>query len=508
MKKMKNIKLTKILALALSLALLIGAAVAVAASAETDGSVEFYAQTIVHNDKIAIAYAPEVDITDDATAADGLKVEYKIGESGEWKSATRRNETVEKLDDDGETVLATYPVYATEGMPAQDFTETVYAVAYTGDTRPADSEAKTYSVMQFLYTKLFKDNYIRNTNPTQRGYVYKELYLSLIDYAEKAQIAIDNFDGGKNETLITDYKMIVVENGTIDDTGLSTIISTQNTVTLKYSGELASGAVCTWSVTTYDSEGNASTSEVANNTEIPVTGNMVCSPNVFVPTTYVKGNGKYYLNEDGYYTGKVIDFDNGESAISYTTTGVDPVGELKGDTDKYSYADFTGISAKINTTLTFNSPATADKSFIMEFDAMFEDVDGTFGYFMLCDKINGGDVAGARSSVYLTGSDGKISIHSSNHTILAGENISVKQGEWHNFRFEYAYDSAESLIFVKVYIDNEWKCDIYTNGTATEANSSYRMLIYANKNMSSKLSLDNIYLGYSTETPTITSSAQ
>ncbi|MBO5316720.1 MAG: hypothetical protein J6B48_09880 [Clostridia bacterium] len=489
---MKTNNLKKIFLAVLSFALLVGAVIGITASAENDSKVDFYAQTIIHNDRIAIAYAPKIDISSGEAAISDLKVEYKIGESGEWKNALKRAETLTVENEDGTS--AEYPIYATEGMPAQDFTETVYAVAYTGDTRPVDVE--TYSVMQFLYTKLFKDNYIRNTNPTQRGYVYKELYLSLIDYAEKAQIAIDNFDGGKNETLITDYHMIVVDGGTIDDTGLESVISTQDTVTLKYSGELAAGATCTWSITTYDENGNGMVTEAENGVEIPVPGNMVCSASVFVPTTYTKGSGKYY---SGNYTGKEISFDNGESAIQFKTGSLAPVGEIVGADDKYSYADFSSITSNLNTTLTFNTPSATDKSFIMEFDAMFEGVDGTFGYIMLADKINGGDVQGARSSVYLSGSDGKISIHSSNHTILAGENISVKQGEWHNFRFEYNYIADAKLILVKLYIDNEWQCDFYTNGTSTETNSSYRALIYANKGLSSKLSLDNIYLGYSTE---------
>ena len=501
--KMKTNKLTKIFVLTLSLALLIGTAIGISVSANTDGKVEFYAQTIIHNDKIAIAYAPQIDVTDDLTAADELKVEYKIGDSGEWKSAVKRAETY-VVKDGSDEIIATYPIYATEGMPAQDFTETVYAVAYTGDTRPETAE--TYSVMQFLYTKLYKDNYIKNTNSDTEGYAYKELYLSLISYAEKAQIALDKWKSGEDVTgkLITDHHMIIVDGGTIDDTGLSSVISTQETVTLKYSGELADGSVCTWSVTSYDHAGNVTVSEVANDSEVPVTGNMLCSPNVEAPAaSYVKGSGYYYSDAD--IAGKKIDFEGeGDTAITYTTSGANPVGELLGDTDKYTYADFSSISKRLNATLTFNTPTADDKSFILEFDAKFDDANGTLGYIMLADKINGGSSAGARSSVYLTGEDGKIIIHKSNHEILAGENISVKQGEWHNFRFEYNYVSNASQILVKVYIDNVWQCDIYTNGTATESSSNYRSLIYVNTGLSTKISLDNIYLGYSTEAVTVT----
>ena len=71
---MKNGKFAKILVLALSLALLIGSAVGIAASASTDSTGEIYAQSIVHDDKIQIAFA--VDATADEVLAGTVALEY------------------------------------------------------------------------------------------------------------------------------------------------------------------------------------------------------------------------------------------------------------------------------------------------------------------------------------------------------------------------------------------------------------------------------------------------
>ena len=84
---MKNI--TKALVLALSLVLLVGSVIGISVAAEevTDSTAAILAQSIVHKDKIQIAFA--VDATADEVKAGDVTVEYYLdGDTENKKTAT------------------------------------------------------------------------------------------------------------------------------------------------------------------------------------------------------------------------------------------------------------------------------------------------------------------------------------------------------------------------------------------------------------------------------------
>lgn len=195
---MKNGKFAKTLVLALSLALLIGSAVGIAASASTDSTGEIYAQSIVHDDKIQIAFA--VDATADEVLAGTVALEYYFdGATANTKTAALY------VDSNGDAVLKDGKVVlVTEGVSAQDLTSVVTATTKVNGEVKA---TKTYSVVQFLLTKLYRDGFATTSDAEDAKYA--DLYLSLIDYSAKAQAVFD-----PEETSINDYYIVALKNAT------------------------------------------------------------------------------------------------------------------------------------------------------------------------------------------------------------------------------------------------------------------------------------------------------
>ena len=496
---MKNTKISRILVIVLSLVLLLGATVGIMASAEEDNAVGIKAASVIHNDKVALVFA--IDVSNDAIPQD-LKVEYKWGTDGEWKPAGKRAEVYNVYDDEGVEIISTHPLYATNGVAAQDYTDVVYVRAYTGETA-SESKMVSFSVMEFLYTKLYKDNYVSYWNNAIQTFADKELYLSMVKYGEKAQIAIDKWRGEEDITgkLITDYHIITIVNdaGTIDDTDKSTVVSTQPQVTLNYSGSLSAGQVCVWNVTTWDNDENKTSTTVEDGMAVSVTGHMVCTANIYTPSTYVKGSGYYYTA-----TGETIEDENGDEITlpnipgdrkDYQSSQSALIsGEVKNeDGDYYEYMKYTSQGSTFFTTSA--EPADGTKTNVFEFDAKIDNPGTSLGTIGLYDRING-----YRGNIYLQlNSDGKIAINSSHATNILDGELAVTSGEWHNWRFEFAYSSASEAIVANIFIDNVYQCAFKVMEGANDNVTNYACRFIRLRPNNMELSIDNIYLGYVTD---------
>ena len=133
--KMKNRNLAKIITLVLSLALLIGSVAAISVSAADENPVK--AATVVHGAKIQIAVA-----VDDANA----EVTYY------WDNDTEDVKTANAAGT--KNVNGTdYPVFTTEGVAYYELAKVAHiTVVSGGETYNID-----YSVLQFLYAKMYRD---------------------------------------------------------------------------------------------------------------------------------------------------------------------------------------------------------------------------------------------------------------------------------------------------------------------------------------------------------------
>ena len=159
----------KLLSVTLLLSLLISLVLISPSAAEgSDGGI--LAQSIVHNDKIAIAFA--VDATADEILDGSVSLGYSV-DGGEEKTAA--------LYTDG--TYGGNAVLVTEGFSAQDIADRVNATLYRDGTV---TDTATYSVLEFLYAKLYRDGF--DSSESADIQPYAELYRSLIDYSEKARI--------------------------------------------------------------------------------------------------------------------------------------------------------------------------------------------------------------------------------------------------------------------------------------------------------------------------------
>ena len=274
---MKTTKITKALVLALSLVLLIGSAIGFSVAAEetqaTDSTAAILAQSIVHKDKIQIAFA--VDATADEVKAGTAYVEYYFdGDTANTKKAALYTDAAYQ----GKAILVT------EGLAAQDLTSVVTATSYLhGEAK----ETKTYSVVQFLLTKIYRD-----AATVEAKYV--ELYKSLIDYSAKAQAVFE-----PDETSINDYYGIFLDGA--DYKGETAIILNEAT-TIDFADVSAKAAENytfkdKWNVTV-----DGVMAPYATDATLEVSDNTVIKPVMEIKA----GTGKYF--NDANFDGVKLDF--------------------------------------------------------------------------------------------------------------------------------------------------------------------------------------------------------
>ncbi len=274
---MKKTKITRALILALSLVLLVGSAIGISVAAEettaTDSTAKIAAQSIVHDDKIQIAFA--IDATVDEVKAGTVSVEYYFdGDTANTKSAALYADATYQ----GKAILVT------EGLAAQDLTSVVTATSYLNGVAV---ETKTYSVVQFLLTKLYRD--IDSVDAK-----YAALYESLIDYSAKAQAV---FDPG--ETSINDYYLVWTEDAKYDG-GTAMVYNAPTTLDLsKASADSVANYTFKdkWNVTV-----GGAIAPYATDATLEVSANTVIKPVMEVAS----GTGKYFNDET--FDGVKLDF--------------------------------------------------------------------------------------------------------------------------------------------------------------------------------------------------------
>lgn len=206
---MKN---TRIVSFVLVLALLVSvfSVLPVAAEESNSTKVDIIAKNVAYGERVQIAYAVNVAVKDAAN----VTVEYYIEGAPETTYKAKLFDTSNSnniyTDDNGD-----HPVFGTIGFHATNFTDVVYATAYTGDEAPADAEYTRYSVAEYFYTKLYRDGFISKTYNEETGTTAEKLdsdrrnlYLSMMNYGRYAQeVLINNKnEGTENDVvLITDY---------------------------------------------------------------------------------------------------------------------------------------------------------------------------------------------------------------------------------------------------------------------------------------------------------------
>ena len=357
---MKNRNLAKLLVLALSLALLIGtvAGISVSAAESTD---LIAAQTIVHGAKIQIAVAVK------APSADGVTVTYQWAGDDTAKSATYdananySNDTV---------------VFVTEGVAAYELAKVAtITVSYGGNT-----QTKTYSVAQFLYTKLNKATITDEA---------RACYEALLTYGQTSQIHLNQNTNAlvKDSFYVTSNNVNVTLNG---DDFLYGTPGSKITVTPAYTG---AGILEGW---TYGPNG---VENVLEGTSVEVSSTTIFTPVVGeageLPPVYAldfesdvtKGVNLYTFTSG---TSKVVD--QHQTSITTTapgaTTYYGTVGQLVADpTDASNQVLSIVVNGSVNNSQTSNGGNLAS----IVFEAQNKTTNGKIHvveYDMYIDHIN------------------------------------------------------------------------------------------------------------------------
>lgn len=193
---MKNT--TKLITVAFILAMLVSAFVGISASAaENEGALEIKSINISYNDRLELLVAVDIDNAE----RENVEVTYTI--NGEKKTATLHPTVTHKV---GEEL---YPVFYAEGIAPKDIADVMTFEAHIKGS-DAEGTARSASILDYLYARLYKDGFINKNDGTDLK--RKNLYLNTLSYSASAQDVLINIPAAEKgeaaETLVTEYVFV------------------------------------------------------------------------------------------------------------------------------------------------------------------------------------------------------------------------------------------------------------------------------------------------------------
>jgi len=478
----------KLILICLSVAMLVSAMVGICASAEGEGTgVDILAQNVVIGEKVAIAYAVNADVAD----AESVTVEYYLASDPEtvYKARLLDTSVSENLYVKNDV---SYPAFATFGFAAYDFTDVVYATAYTGEAKPADAEYKKYSVGEYLYARLYKDGFIDKTEEDGEDFDRKTLYTSLIDYGTAAQkVLINNKlpEGESAEALLSDYAYNLAPVNVTLNGGSYVFTAPGEKITVGYVGE---GEINGYHIY---SAGNHSQTVARNGGTIVAYKNMS-----FVEAQYPMNIGFEDANTavDQY----------GYMATPYESLTLTTVGDKTGDyfdmevisdpvnaankclrTYVYSDGKYSTIRAASSSTLQYKleNPESEATDYVFESDIYISESvvnnDDIYRIFFY----NAAGATAEKSSFFRNGGTDWINLCYNK----VGDKIKVeafKINTWVNLRIEIYFNEADTAIF-RYFINNEFIAD--RTVTSTGGLSDY-VVFSINRNKCGDRLFDNV----------------
>ncbi len=275
---MKNLKTKRIILIALSLMLLIGSVIGITVSAASDDTYEIKSINIAYGDKAYVLMAVDASVED--AAAGNVEVIYSIGENN--YTATYWPE----LTANAEKNPSGLPVFYTVGIAPKDIGEDIIAEAHIKGATDYTPDYENVSLAEYLYHMLYTKGRINATSENELH--AKAVYETLLAYGAAAQQYFWN-DKAENATnqreLVTNRSYVYVDGATINATGENELLLPDKTGTVTL---LPTATVASWNVTTYDEDGNATTTSVTGN-EISITGHTV----ITAVTSTLRGHGEY-----------------------------------------------------------------------------------------------------------------------------------------------------------------------------------------------------------------------
>ena len=466
--------LTKILVLTLSLALLVGVAIGITVSAE-EYSYEIKSMNISHGDNTIVLVAVDAPAT--GVAPEGVEVTY-VDANGETLTA--------KYYGDLNVYGTTYPIYYTKGIPAKDIGQDVIAtVSLNGEAK--DSE--NVSVAEYLYGKLYKEEYIKATDGKDLN--KKNLYLNLLDYAASAETVLWNdkdANADDQRVLVTD-KFYVYAEGQIED-----VLASNETFTLNYTGEIPEG----YAFSGYWVSTVGGTIAIKDGTAVKPTKHAVYTP-------------VFYANEDvagKYYTADIegARYDFSEEIVKEVYSAENPDGDfaaalISDSTNAYkdgkatlAVTDNGALKYTMNSTVwggytLSNKGYNEGVKFIAEFDFTYTDYTEYTGSSS-CDNepfFIGLTKSNENNSNFITQADK--AKYTADHGAVILYNVPMVMGETYNVRIVYSAGTYSA------YVDGV--CT-YTATAGSAADSFAGLAFYVRSRHAGNsfgFELDNVYIG-------------
>ncbi len=486
---MTNQKRTKdkIIGAVASLLLLVCSVFVIAASAEepVSGRYEIIAKNVTFGDKTYISFAVDCSVE----SASDITVEYYYENSPEKVYRASYNPDFSYSDKNGTEDTSddlVYPTFMTVGFAPQDYTERICAVAYSGDFQPTDESYITYSVAEYVYSRLYKHGYINKTDKRA------DFYLDMLDFAESAQILLDNspennpsYDPENPETLITEYRYVFTE---LDGARIN---GESDSVLLKYGSSVSLTApeldgngspfVC-WQL--LDAKSGELIDTVGNNEVFPLTSHVKAVAVYGEAVSEGRGSGKYASD------GATLTFDdlNFDSSLAYPGEGDGYIEIAKDDND---YA-LRFSAEELSTTTGFNVPlisADIDCAIAVEFDVLIKSAAFTRDDGFLFDF--GNDESGRgnllTNILFLHNSGRNLYFASGDNTLVSA---ALNLGDWYTVRIELSGTEAGDT--AEIFINGKSVHTLSLDRSVAEA-TVFTFFTYNNKGFIGEMYFDNIF---------------
>ena len=394
-------------------------------------------------------------------------------------------------------------VFNTNGVSAKNINniETVVPVALDGAGNKTVGEAASYSVLHYVYERLYKDGFIMMTEEDGEDYLRRTLYLDLMDYGAAAQALLlsDEIANGTVKEIYGDYNYYTVIGGRAHgfcDGGYTLDLAPA-------SSRVAVGKrVVGWTVYSFDVYGNLTGTEVLDAyTSVTVNG-IKCIKPISEDVSVLPDDGNTIkfdsISESGFSC--VI---NNECGTATVVDGKD-VGR-EGDNVLLIDKTESGTQKSITTTYSVVSKNPSANVTVFSMDMMFGELERSSSLeisfrssantasqyrpvFILLSPSGATEDAPIRYDDYTNGKRNDVALE-----------LGINVGEWFNLTVEYYEGDLNSFHF-NVYINGELKyVSGAVHGTAFHSGTSLygaeqidRCAVYMGWDFLGKFYYDNV----------------
>ena len=434
---MKNKTLKQISLLVLSLLLLVGACFAITASADDTSTPEIFSQNVKYTDKFCLMYAVKAD-----TVSGGEATLYLYDEEPTADSEAIKVYTVNKVTSAADSGAA-YDAYifTVEGVSATALDKVFYVQAI--DKNGNESEVKSYSVVEYLYSRLADET---------RSEKQDRFYKGIIAFGTGAQENLLEDSVLATTTLISDYCYVTTDGCTIN--GKTSAVLPQNKAFTVIGNDGALSNCTVTSYNTYDTTGTATEEEITGSS-VTISGFYRAHIAAGTSKTYKPGTENFegYAVGDkpvtyGTYNGTSLLWANwGTLAKSYSIVAEDTVYGKTSNVLPITFKDGWIHIYPVCNEVAKDEASAFEISFDIKMDSS-KFTSTTIEDLIYCiTYIAKGTDQGRVSLKEVKSNDGKWEIFSTS--------MDAKASEWNNIRVIFKDVEGKTAPMIEVYVNND-----------------------------------------------------